>query len=88
MLAYLLQLHIVIAAANAILVHAVQYDFTGATILGLANPVDCIEICGDGPARVPGVLINAVGAILLTAVHTQDHALRAEAPGQIADQTR
>lgn len=87
-IAHELQLLDVVTAANAIAVHAIQYDLARTAILSFGYPLDRQPVGGRHFVRVTGELINVVIAISMLAVDTNDDALRSEAPGEIVNKLR
>ncbi len=82
------ELRDVVSLAHAIAGHAVEHDLARAAFLHLAHPIQRLAGRVACPLRIAGELIHVIVAIDRLAVDADDHALRAEAGAEPADQLR
>jgi DNA-directed RNA polymerase subunit N (RpoN/RPB10) len=82
------QLPDVIALSDAVHVHAIEDDFSGAALLNLAQPGDRVPAGVAASGRIPGELVHVPAIWRNAAVNANHDALRAEAPGEFVDQRR
>src|SRR5688572_13687514 len=80
------QLRHVVAFAHAVLIHAVQHDLAGASILHLAHPVERAPVSVARASRVARVLIDVIVAVACQRVDANHDALRAEPPDELVDE--
>ena len=82
------ELFYIIALPNPVLVHAVEYNFASPAILCFANPVQRSPLRATGLVWITRVLKHVVIIVFLSAVDTDDYALRAEPLCELRDERR
>jgi len=82
------QLLDIVAATDAIPVHAIQDDLAGATVDRFPDPGYGVSARERRFTRVPRILINAIAAVVVHAVHAQHDALGTESSCQPVDEFR
>ena len=80
------QLLDIVSLPDAILVHAIQHDFTGAAFLNLASPVERVPATCCCLVRISRELIDTIRAVFRAAVDTDHDTLGAESFCQLLDQ--